>query len=166
MLQFGVSEDIAYTCETAAHFWLLHVLSRWEKFSALCGKARTAECVGELFPFKEYFEDAPQPIFKAESYEKVGCSLGGDCTADWDADWATAWAAVCTACCLGRSTRLGVLVLSHGLHRLLPCATCMPPACYVAQHLALLLLPQWRCHCTAALLHTCTLTPRLLHTCP
>ena len=28
---FGVSEDIAYTCETASHFWLLHILSRWEE---------------------------------------------------------------------------------------------------------------------------------------
>jgi intron-binding protein aquarius len=31
-VQFGVPADAAYTCETAAHFWLLHVLSRWEKF--------------------------------------------------------------------------------------------------------------------------------------
>lgn len=40
-VQFGVPADAAYTCETAAHFWLLHVLSRWEKFrvgaaSTLC----------------------------------------------------------------------------------------------------------------------------------
>jgi intron-binding protein aquarius len=27
--QFGVVEDMAYTCETAGHFWLLHVLSRY-----------------------------------------------------------------------------------------------------------------------------------------
>lgn len=26
--QFNVSEDMAYTCETAKHFWLLHILSR------------------------------------------------------------------------------------------------------------------------------------------
>lgn len=30
--QFRVAEDASYTCETAAHFWLLHVLARWEKF--------------------------------------------------------------------------------------------------------------------------------------
>ena len=30
--QFKVAEDASYTCETAAHFWLLHVLARWEKF--------------------------------------------------------------------------------------------------------------------------------------
>ena len=32
--QLGVAEDVAYTCETAAHFWLLHILARWEKFQA------------------------------------------------------------------------------------------------------------------------------------
>lgn len=46
-----VSESVAYTCETAAHFWLLHVLARWEKFAAACGTARTPECVkGEPSP--------------------------------------------------------------------------------------------------------------------
>ncbi|KAL4443940.1 hypothetical protein ABPG75_011677 [Micractinium tetrahymenae] len=68
MLQ--VSESVAYTCETAAHFWLLHVLARWEKFAAACAKARTPECVKELFPFTEFFADAPQPLFKGEKYEE------------------------------------------------------------------------------------------------
>jgi hypothetical protein len=30
--QLKVAEDASYTCETAAHFWLLHVLARWERF--------------------------------------------------------------------------------------------------------------------------------------
>lgn len=34
-IQFGVAADVAYTCETAGHFWLLHILSRWEKFKVL-----------------------------------------------------------------------------------------------------------------------------------
>lgn len=42
---FGVAEDVAYTCETAAHFWLLHVLSRWEKFLAQAQKKKTSDCV-------------------------------------------------------------------------------------------------------------------------
>ena len=46
-----VPESVAYTCETAGHFWLLHVLSRWEKFSAGAGAVKTPECVAELFPF-------------------------------------------------------------------------------------------------------------------
>ena len=43
--QMGVAGDVSYTCETAAHFWLLHVLSRWEKFLADAGKLRTEDCV-------------------------------------------------------------------------------------------------------------------------
>jgi hypothetical protein len=27
--------------------------------------------VGELFPFKDYFADAPQPLFKGSSFEEV-----------------------------------------------------------------------------------------------
>jgi len=68
--QFGVSEDVAYSCETAAHFWLLHVFSRWEKFTALVERARTSAAVAELFPFKEYFADAPQPLFAGKTYEQ------------------------------------------------------------------------------------------------
>lgn len=43
--QFGVAEDVSYTCETAAHFWLLHVLARWEKFLASVRQKETPECV-------------------------------------------------------------------------------------------------------------------------
>ena len=42
---FGVAEDVSYTCETAAHFWLLHVLARWEKFLASVRTKKTPECV-------------------------------------------------------------------------------------------------------------------------
>lgn len=38
-------EDVSYTCETAAHFWLLHVLSRWEKFVIEVERRRTPESV-------------------------------------------------------------------------------------------------------------------------
>ena len=50
--QLGVAEGQVYTCETAAYFWLLHVLSRWEKFSADAAVQRTPGCVQQLFPFK------------------------------------------------------------------------------------------------------------------
>ena len=43
--QFSVAEDVSYTCETAAHFWLLHVLARWEKFLAMVAQRKTPECV-------------------------------------------------------------------------------------------------------------------------
>ncbi|KAK6115384.1 hypothetical protein DH2020_007653 [Rehmannia glutinosa] len=41
-------EDVAYTCETAGYFWLLH----------------------DRFPFKEFFSNTPKPIFTGQSFEK------------------------------------------------------------------------------------------------
>ena len=70
-----IPEGVEYTCETAGHFWLLHVLSRWEKFSAAAQAQRTPTCVVELFPFKQFFVDAPKVLF------------GGE---DFSADWAQA----------------------------------------------------------------------------
>lgn len=67
-----VPEGVEYTCETAGHFWLLHVLSRWEKFSAAAKAQSTPGCVTELFPFKEFFADAPRVLF-----------AGQDFAADW-----------------------------------------------------------------------------------
>ncbi len=46
---FSVAEDVSYTCETAAHFWLLHVLARWEKFLATVAQRKTPECVKVRF---------------------------------------------------------------------------------------------------------------------
>lgn len=57
------------------YFWLLHVLSRWEKYTAALGaRPDDAAAVGELFPFKEFFSDAPQQIFKGEDREEVGAA--------------------------------------------------------------------------------------------
>lgn len=70
-----VPEGVAYTCETAAHFWLLHVLSRWEKFSSAVRAQRSTNpngCVADLFPFKDFFSDAPNALFN-----------GQDFSADW-----------------------------------------------------------------------------------
>lgn len=63
-----VTEAVAYTCETAGHFWLLHVLSRWEKFSVDTLKLRTGSAVSELFPFKEFFADAAGQLFGGEDF--------------------------------------------------------------------------------------------------
>lgn len=68
----GVSEDVAYTCETAGHFWLLHVLARWEKFEAEVATANVAgdpKFVLDRFPFKTFFTDAPGTLFHGESLE-------------------------------------------------------------------------------------------------
>lgn len=65
----GVPDDVAYTCETAAHFWLLHVLSRWEQFLALVQKQGPQDhaIVRARFPFSEFFSNAPGwPLFGGE----------------------------------------------------------------------------------------------------
>jgi len=69
-VQFGVPADAAYTCETAAHFWLLHVLSRWEKFRLAVDGSSDAEAVAKHFPFTDYFASAPQPLFKKASFDE------------------------------------------------------------------------------------------------
>ncbi|CAM6126846.1 unnamed protein product [Calypogeia fissa] len=74
-----VPKDAAYTCETAAHFWLLHVFSRWEEFMAACESSQgDPAIVKDKFPFSDYFKDAPNPIFTGTSYASdmrsaIGC---------------------------------------------------------------------------------------------
>ncbi|CAN6300708.1 unnamed protein product [Urochloa humidicola] len=64
-------EDVGYTCETAAYFWLLRVYARWEQFLAACAQNQDKPTfVKDRFPFSEFFSDTPQPIFTGESFEK------------------------------------------------------------------------------------------------
>ncbi|XP_071955366.1 RNA helicase aquarius-like isoform X2 [Antedon mediterranea] len=67
----SVSGDVAYTCETASHFFLYQVVARWEKFLSLIRK-KAGECSGiqQHFPFHKYFANAPQPLFKGNTYEE------------------------------------------------------------------------------------------------
>lgn len=99
----GVQGDVAYTCETAGHFFLYQVAARWEEYTSKVrtfaskvshrtptllmptGKVYThsymllfqpdngVRAIAELFPFTKYFANAPQPIFKGESFQQ-----------DWD----------------------------------------------------------------------------------
>jgi len=59
----GMSDDVAYTCETSGHFFLAHVLSRWEKFVSTVQQAERAsapeleQIVHTHFPFAAYFQE-------------------------------------------------------------------------------------------------------------
>jgi len=68
----GVSGDVAYTCETAGHFFRLHILARWEEYLARVKSDKNGltpvEDVARFFPFSKFFEGAPQPIFKGRSF--------------------------------------------------------------------------------------------------
>ncbi|KAH3763383.1 intron-binding protein aquarius [Pelomyxa schiedti] len=67
----GISMELAsVTCETAAHFFLLNVLSRWEKFLAVVQRLQSVPtAVRDQFPFMNFFSTAPQPLFVGV-YEK------------------------------------------------------------------------------------------------
>lgn len=67
----NVAGDVSYTCETAGHFYLYQVISRWEEYqSKLKKKDKDMATVRDEFPFKKFFHNAPQPIFKGKSYEE------------------------------------------------------------------------------------------------
>ena len=74
--QLGVAGDVAYTCETAAHFWLLHVLARWEKFVAAAETSRSEDCVQVCVSFAEQGW-----LYKSQS--DAGWTAGGCCGRQW-----------------------------------------------------------------------------------
>ena len=69
-----VQGDQAYTCETAGHFFLSQVYSRWERFLASVkqrgSKAVPINVINAEFPFHKFFNDAPKPLFKGRSYDE------------------------------------------------------------------------------------------------
>ncbi|KAG8194552.1 hypothetical protein JTE90_013299 [Oedothorax gibbosus] len=70
----NVPGDVSYTCETAGHFYMYHVLARWEEFLSKVkpgkNKKVDVEKVAEYFPFNKFFEDAPKPLFQGKTYEE------------------------------------------------------------------------------------------------
>ncbi len=72
--------DVGYTCETAGYFFLYQIEPRWEKFRlAVADKSTTpVSDIEKLFPFAKFFADAPQPLFKSNSFDEdyeiaLGC---------------------------------------------------------------------------------------------
>lgn len=80
----NVKGDVAYTCETAGYFFMYQVSTRWDRFEArvkqrqhTSEKSDLCSIVDEEFPFHKFFDNAPQPLFKRNSYEedlKIACS--------------------------------------------------------------------------------------------
>ena len=65
-----IKSDVGYTCETASYFFLYHVLSRWERYVNKLSLDRNLENVDKLFPFHKFFESAPQPLFRGQSFDE------------------------------------------------------------------------------------------------
>ncbi|KAG1463391.1 hypothetical protein G6F46_003377 [Rhizopus delemar] len=51
------------TCETAGHFYKVHVLPRWESFLKSAESIDTVEKLRDAFPFAQFFSHAPKPVF-------------------------------------------------------------------------------------------------------
>ncbi len=66
----NINAEIAYSCETSANFYLNHVVSRWEAYMDKVNNAadQQAATIEIHFPFKKFFENAPQPLFKGLSH--------------------------------------------------------------------------------------------------
>lgn len=80
----NVKGDVAYTCETAGHFFMYQILTRWERFETRIKQRQGTEnnappafIIDEEFPFHKFFDNAPKPLFKQNSYEEdleIACS--------------------------------------------------------------------------------------------
>ncbi|CAF2574473.1 unnamed protein product [Rotaria sp. Silwood2] len=59
-----VKGDLSYTCETAAHFYMYNVLSRWEEYLSKINQSNNnLDILINLFPFKEFFSDLNHDLF-------------------------------------------------------------------------------------------------------
>ena len=75
-----VQGDLAYTCETAAHFYLFNVLSRWEVYLGKINQANTSldVLIGQ-FPFKEFFSDLNRDLFDPSQTFDVNLDIAQGC---------------------------------------------------------------------------------------
>uniref|UniRef100_H2ZD58 Intron-binding protein aquarius n=1 Tax=Ciona savignyi TaxID=51511 RepID=H2ZD58_CIOSA len=65
----GVPGDVSYTCETASHFFLYQILSRWEKYERNVLQSKSLDIVKSEFPFNEFFIRA-MPLFSNTDFDK------------------------------------------------------------------------------------------------
>lgn len=65
-------DNAGATCELAHHFHVYHVKPRWRKFCEACAvdKDKNVATISKEFPFHEFFDDAPKPLFLGKSYEE------------------------------------------------------------------------------------------------
>ena len=80
-MSIGVPGDMGNTCETAAYFQLEHIQSRIEKFDLAVramenNKSTTTTTISSLFPFTQYFEDAPVALFSGDWETDLSAARG------------------------------------------------------------------------------------------
>jgi intron-binding protein aquarius len=63
-------DSAAYSCESASHFYVNFIQPRCEIYIDNIKKNKDLDLVEKLFPFTNFFNNAPQPLFKKVSFEK------------------------------------------------------------------------------------------------
>lgn len=74
----NVKGDVAYTCETAGHFFIDQIITRWDQFqinikdklSKNNDNDNDNDIINNEFPFHKFFDNAPQPLFKCNNYNE------------------------------------------------------------------------------------------------
>jgi intron-binding protein aquarius len=79
-----LSDAFGETCENAGHFFLLHILAKWELFTSKIKHAQeqknielTGNTVAALFPFTSYFQ---QRSYAYTGIDRSNSNLFADCT--------------------------------------------------------------------------------------
>jgi intron-binding protein aquarius len=72
----GMTEDVAYTCETAEYFFNSHVKPLWQSFEEKAKEFKGEDSVATNFPFTKFFANAPQPLFKQSLQEDMRTATG------------------------------------------------------------------------------------------
>lgn len=67
----GLSQGDGLSCQSAEYFYSYHIEPRWSEYQKmLLNDQLKTEVIGEQFPFKKFFDNAPQPLFKGNSREE------------------------------------------------------------------------------------------------
>ena len=77
---FGAPGAHGSSCETAGYFNAVYVLPAWSKFWDFASTAEaTTEDIISVFPFHDYFSNAPQPLFVPSASKSVVLDIAGGC---------------------------------------------------------------------------------------
>jgi intron-binding protein aquarius len=67
----GLSQGDGLSCQSSEYFYSYHIEPRWNSYQKMILNDQIKlEDIAEKFPFKKYFDDAPQPLFKGKSHEE------------------------------------------------------------------------------------------------
>ena len=76
----NVQGDAAYTCETAAHFYLYNVVARWEQFlSEIHRSNNDSKVFIEKFPFENFFSDLNRNLFDVNESFSTNFDIAQGC---------------------------------------------------------------------------------------